>query len=193
MNIYFVKWGIKYTNKDVNNLYKSLHQYRPNYNYFCLTENPDDLLMNTIELPKKYKRVWGKIYLFEVAKTGKNVFFDIDNEIKSDPFDIIDSLCFNKLTLMDTSPWKKNLFYRKHSYDVQICSQIMGWEGDNSFIHEHFLTKWQYFVTKYSKGMDRFLVYEKFNYDLFPHELIASKKYQPEKNAPIITYEELEF
>lgn len=192
MNVWFLKWGVKYSSTQVNQLYHSLKQYLPDYKYTCLTENPEGLDMGTEQLPKHLKRVWGKLYLFEIAKEGDNLFFDIDNEVKYDPKSFI-NYPFNKLTLMDTSPWKGDLFFRKHAFDVTICSQIMGWSGDHSRIYHHFMTRWQYFQSKYRKGMDRFLVHEKFDYDLFPHGLTASKKHQPEKNAPIVTYEELEF
>ena len=127
MNVWFVKWGTKYSSSDVNRLYEKLKGYRPDYSYTCLTEDPMNLECDAIPLPPMYKRVWGKIYLFNKARTGRNIFFDIDNEITSDPFAIIDKMPLDTLTVVDC-PWKETLFYRELSYDVMINSQVMGWE-----------------------------------------------------------------
>ena len=188
MNIWFVKWGNKYSSSDVNRLCEKLKGYRPDYNYTCLTEDPMNLECDAIPLPKMYRKVWGKMYLFSKARTGRNIFFDIDNEITSDPFDIIEEMPLDNLTVVDC-PWKQTLYYREHSYDVMINSQVMGWEGDYIYIYEHFMERWQYYVTKY-KGIDRFLVYENIDMKGFPHELVTSVKYQ-NGTAPIKTYEEI--
>tara|TARA_B100001939_G_C16932901_1_gene614702 strand:+ start:490 stop:1074 length:585 start_codon:yes stop_codon:yes gene_type:complete len=189
MKIWFVKWGNKYSSKMVNDLSKELKKYR-DYSHFCLTENSEGLNIPSIKLPKKYKKVWGKLYLFKVATNGKNIFFDIDNIIHDDPFKILDNLSFKKLTIIH-QPWKDKLFYRQHAYDTNICSQIMGWENDLSYIYDDFKTNWQYFQSKYSKGIDRYLTHENVDYEFFPNELSKSKKYEPNKNSPIITLEEL--
>ncbi len=173
----------------VNDLSKELKKYR-DYSHFCLTENSEGLSIPSIKLPKKYKKVWGKLYLFKVATKGKNIFFDIDNIIYDDPFKILDNLTFKKLTVIH-QPWKDKLFYRKHAYDTNICSQIMGWENNLSCIYDDFKTNWQYFQSKYSKGIDRYLKHENIDYEFFPYELSKSKKYEPNKNSPIITLEEL--
>ena len=189
MKIWFVKWGNKYSSKMVNNLSKELKKYR-DYPHLCLTENSDGLSIPSVKLPKRYKKVWGKLYLFKVATEGKNIFFDIDNIIHDDPFKILDNLTFKKLTIIH-QPWKDKLFYRQHSYDTNICSQVMGWENDLSYIYDNFKTNWQYFQTKYSKGIDRYLTHENVDYEFFPNELSKSKKYEPNKNSPIIPLEEL--
>ena len=43
------------------------------------------------------------------------------------------------------------------------------------------------------KGIDRFIVHEEFNYNTFNTNMIQSCKYQPDKIAPITTYEELDY
>ena len=189
VKIWFVKWGNKYSSKMVNDLSKELKKYR-DYSHFCLTENSEGLNIPSIKLPKKYKKVWGKLYLFKMATEGKNIFFDIDNIIHSNPFKILDNLTFKKLTIIH-QPWKDKLFYRQHAYDTNICSQVMGWENDLSYIYDDFKTNWQYFQSKYSKGIDRYLTHENVDYEFFPNELSKSKKYEPNKNSPIITLEEL--
>ena len=118
---------------------KELKKYR-DYPHLCLTENSDGLSIPSVKLPKRYKKVWGKLYLFKVATEGKNIFFDIDNIIHDDPFKILDNLTFKKLTIIH-QPWKDKLFYRQHSYDTNICSQVMGWENDLSYIYCNYVEK----------------------------------------------------
>ena len=59
-------------------------------------------------------------------------------------------------------------------------------------VFSYFLSNKDYFMRKY-KGIDRFIVHEEFNYNTFNTNMIQSYKYQPDKIAPITTYEELDY
>ena len=72
MNIIFVKHGRKYHQDDVNRLFESLYQYRPDFKYFCYTEEEEfrfstiDRRINIIKIPHKpfLKKWWNKLALF---------------------------------------------------------------------------------------------------------------------------------
>ena len=205
MNIIFVKWGTKYSCDHVINLYNSLKKYDNNYSYYCYTDRDADTLLScgikTIPIPEKpaLKKWWNKLKLFDkdFPLVGQNLYFDLDIKINSDPFYIIDKINWEKLTVIDCH-WKKSKVYNRLSnYDVNINSSVLAWDTEKSNANEmwdHFHKSGfrDYFLRKYV-GMDRYIVHEDFEYNLFPHSFIQSQKYEPNKNAPVTTFEEIHF
>ena len=197
MYIIFVKWGLKYTSDQVNSLYHSLVIYNNKSAYYCYTEDPKGLDTNIKIIPiikkPKLKKWWNKLYLFseDFPMTGPCVFFDIDTKINSNPFGYFTD--FSKLTLIDCH-WKSDSIYdRPHNYDVRINSSVITWTpGNHTNIWSKFIENRDYYLRKY-KGIDRFIVHEGFDYDKFPQELIQSYKHEHNKQAPITTYEELDY
>ena len=190
MNILFVKHGSTYTSKQVNNLYNELKKHIPYANYYCYTEDPSNLSMPYINIKTKpvLKKWWNKLALFDLDLPGKNLFLDIDTVINSNP---LQYLTWNGLTVVNCD-WKNNIPIN-HNYDVTINSQVITWIGnEQKHIWNYFLSNKDYFMRKY-KGIDRFIVHEEFNYNTFNTNMIQSCKYQPDKIAPITTYEELDY
>ena len=202
MNIVFVKWGTKYTTKHVNKLVHDL--YDPSLNFYCYTDNPEgiDSCVDIIPIPKKpvLKKWWNKLAMFskDFPLSGKTMFFDLDVRINSNPIEHITHVDWNALTVVGA--WHKmgnEVFTRPQNYDVTMHSSVITWDADNPDIHEiwdHFNTgQMDYYLRKY-KGIDRFIVHEDFEYELFPEEMTRSEKYEPDiEERPITTFEELEY
>lgn len=205
MNVIFVKWGTKYSSDHVIDLYNSLKAYNNNHTYYCYTDREADVLINaglrTIPIPEKpsLKKWWNKLKMFDkdFPLVGKNLYFDLDVKINSDPFNVIEKIEWDKLTVIDCH-WKKSKLYKRLSnYDVDINSSILAWDSKLSNVHEmwdHFYNSGykDYFLRKYV-GMDRYIVHEDFEYNTFPHDFIQSYKYEPNKEASVTTYEEVNF
>ena len=205
MNIIFVKWGTKNSSDHVINLYNSLKVYSNNHVYYCYTDREADVLINaglrTIPIPEKpsLKKWWNKLKMFDkdFPLVGKNLYFDLDVKINSDPFDIVEQINWDKLTVIDCHWKKSNLYKRLSNYDVDINSSILAWDSKSTSVHEmwdHFYNSGykDYFLRKYV-GMDRYIVHEDFEYNTFPHNFIQSYKYEPDKKASVTTYEEVNF
>ena len=200
MNIIFVKWGTKYSSEDVNTLYKSL--VREDFDYYCYTDDPSDIdpNINIIPIPKKpaLKVWWNKLYMFnkDFPLTGKTIFFDLDVYIRSDPWVILESINWQKLTLVDCSYKTHVVDSRKHHFDVKINSSVAAWNADAGRIHsiwdKFYTSQKDYYLRKYA-GIDRFIVHEEFHYDVFPSDLIQSYKYSYNWKAPIVTFEEVDY
>ena len=200
MNIIFVKWGTKYSSEDVNTLYKSL--VREDFDYYCYTDDPSgiDPNINIIPIPKKpaLKVWWNKLYMFnkDFPLTGKTIFFDLDVYIRSDPWVILESINWQKLTLVDCSYKTHVVDSRKHHFDVKINSSVAAWNADAGRIHsiwdKFYTSQKDYYLRKYA-GIDRFIVHEGFHYDVFPSDVIQSYKYSYNWKAPIVTFEEVDY
>ena len=211
MNIIFVKWGNKYSSDHVINLYKSLKKYDKNYQYYCFTNmfnTDEDILseynikcINMLQYKPLLKKWWNKLKLFDknFPIKGKCLYFDLDTKINSDPFLILKQINWDKLTLVDC-PWKRdryNIGNPLTNYEVTINSSIMTWKTNNKNVHEiwdYFADSGykDYFLRKYV-GIDRYIVHEDFEYNVFPHNYTQSFKYEPNKSAPVTTYEEVDF
>ena len=65
MNIILLKHGKKYSAADVNRQALSLRKYT-NEKIYCFTEDPTDVVIDCIEIPRKPKLVrwWNKLHLF---------------------------------------------------------------------------------------------------------------------------------
>ena len=91
-------------------------------------------------------------------------------DIKEDPSEYI---TWDGLTILEAY-WKRDMFMRKHSYDVRINSSVITWTaGQQSHIWEHFMTNRDYFMRKY-KGIDRFLVHEDIAFNTFKNGIVNS-------------------
>jgi hypothetical protein len=204
-NIICVKWGEKYSVKHVIDLIQSLKKYNNKFSYICYTDRDADILEQndiiTIPIPNKplLKKWWNKLKLFDekFPVSGKNLYFDLDVKINSDPFYIIEHIDWSKLTVVDCHWKKSNLYKRLSNYDVDINSSILAWDTNKSDIHglwDHFYNSGykDYFLRKYV-GIDRYIVHEDFEYNTFPHNFIQSHKYEPNKKAAVTTFEEVNF
>ena len=204
-NIICVKWGEKYSVKHVIDLIQSLKKYNNKFSYICYTDRDADILEQndiiTIPIPNKplLKKWWNKLKLFDekFPVSGKNLYFDLDVKINSDPFYIIEHIDWSKLTVVDCHWKKSNLYKRLSNYDVDINSSILAWDTNKSDIHglwDHFYNSGykDYFLRKYV-GIDRYIVHEDFEYNTFPHDFIQSHKYEPTKKAAVTTFEEVNF
>ena len=204
-NIICVKWGEKYSVKHVIDLIKSLKKYNNKFSYICYTDRDADILEQndiiTIPIPNKplLKKWWNKLKLFDKTfpVSGKNLYFDLDVKINSDPFYIMEHIDWSNLTVVECH-WKKSKLYKRLSnYDVDINSSILAWDTNKSDIHglwDHFYNSGykDYFLRKYV-GIDRYIVHEDFEYNTFPHDFIQSHKYEPNKKAAVTTFEEVNF
>ena len=204
-NIICVKWGEKYSVKHVIDLIQTLKKYNNKFSYICYTDRDADILEQndiiTIPIPNKplLKKWWNKLKLFDekFPVSGKNLYFDLDVKINSDPFYIIEHIDWSKLTVVDCHWKKSNLYKRLSNYDVDINSSILAWDTNKSDIHglwDHFYNSGykDYFLRKYV-GIDRYIVHEDFEYNTFPHDFIQSHKYEPNKKAAVTTFEEVNF
>lgn len=209
MNIIFVKVDRKYSIDQVNNLYGQLANYNSDFNYYCYTDNADEArslhpkITPLLISPKLHlHKVWNKLHMFSsnFPIKGKMLYFDLDTIIQGDPFKILSDINFDKLTMVNCH-WKSKDIVRLTNYDVTVNSSVLAWDSTNPNIHkiwDHFdLSGYRdYFVKKYV-GIDRFIVHEDFDsqlFDYFPSDYIMSYKYEDhDKQAPVITFEELDF
>lgn len=209
MNIVFVKVGTKYNVGHVNKLFEQLYKYRPDFKYYCYTDDMDEAAhFNSNIIPLKINPklhlfgVWNKLHMFssDFPIDGNILYFDLDTIIQFDPFTIIDNIDFSKLTMVKCH-WKPDSIVRLTNYDVTVNSSILAWNSANKSVHQlwdHFANSGyrDYFVKKYV-GIDRYLVHENFDTSLFgyfPTDYIMSYKYEDHnKIAPVVTFEELNF
>jgi len=200
MNVIFVKWGTKYSADDVNRLYDSL--YRPDFNFYCYTEQPSGLNYNINIIPIQSKPLlkvwWNKLPLFSenFPLTGKCIFFDLDVYIRYDPWYILNIVDWNKLTLVDCYFKTHVQDNKKHHFDVKVNSSVITWDANNREIHQIWnkfnSSSKDYYLRKYA-GIDRFIVHEGFEYDTFPQDFVQSYKYTHNTNAPVVTFEEVDY
>lgn len=204
-NVLFVKFENKYSSLEVNSLYKKLHHFGPQHNYYCYTDDPVGLNSNIMPIsPMKptLRKWWNKLRMLgkDFPVYGDNIFFDIDVNIVDNPFGLLEEYNKDKLNLVSCY-WKDAMlmdrFDNAHHFDVNINSSIMVWNTNSKVnkIWEDFADSpyRDYWLRKY-KGLDRYIVYEGHEYDLIDRKWIKSYVNEPEdKIAPIITYEEFEF
>jgi hypothetical protein len=180
----------------VNLLYNRLYSYFPHAKFWCYTEDPKGIIepVNIIPILKRpsLRKWWNKLALFsnEMPFEGKCLFFDLDMEIVGDPSPWINN--FNTLTVVNDY-YKKDLYYDKHSYDVNINSSIIAWTA-NEQIHvwEKFLENKDYFMRKY-RGIDRFMVYEGIELYTFKDGIVNSVNNDSYDNAPVNMYNGIEY
>lgn len=161
MNVVLLKHGDKYTSDDVNKQAQCLTKVSKGVigQIYCFTEDRTGVNIECIDIPEKPKlqRWWNKMHLFRdnFPLTGKCVLFDLDVEIKSDPFEYIKGIDFSTPTFM-RDDWKKDLHYKKHSYETELNSSVLAWTAHkNTYIWDLFSKNIDYNTRKY-KGIDRF-------------------------------------
>lgn len=191
MNIIFVKFGNLYDQKYVNQLYDDLIEYYPDATYWCYTENSIDINSHIQIIKPIYplKKWWNKLALFseQMPFKGKCLFFDLDMKIKKS-FEIK----YDGLVLVNNYT-KKDMFFRKHSYDVKINSSIMTWTaGEQTKLWNKFMKNRDYYMRKY-KGIDRFIVHEKFKYSVFDDGLVNIVEMNDKPEAPIYMYNGIDY
>ena len=148
--------------------------------------------------------VWPKLSMFskDFPVKGNVLYFDLDTIVRGDLAHMISSVDWFKLTMVD-SHWKKKSIITHTNYDVVLNSSVLAFNTENPAINkiwDHFQHSGlrDYFLRKYVKGIDRYIYHERKQFksdilDLFRTEYIRSYKYEEEKPAPIITFEELDF
>ncbi len=186
MNVYCLKWGVKYNRKFVEDLKSALEKHLTvDYDFKCYTDTPE----TTYDIPVKYDfltGVWHKIALLEF--TGPSLYFDLDIRIN----DNINFLAtdFKDFTVIDSRPWKKTP--SKASFDFKfklfnntfINTSIMRW-SNSSDICKYFLTNKEKFIEDY-RATDRFIYNEKLSYKHFITDKISSWK--EKKENTIVLY-----
>lgn len=173
MKIILLKHGKKYTADDVNRQAESLKKYC-DYDIFCFTEDPKDVIIDTIPLPRKPKlmRWWNKLHLFNTTfkPFNKCVLFDLDIKIKDNPFPIINSIDWTIPHFIEDY-WKKDLKWNPHAYDTMLNSSIMAWTPHKNIEYwTKFSENIDYNTRKYA-GIDRYIWDKKLNYGIFDNEI----------------------
>ena len=173
MNIILLKHGKKYSAADVNRQALSLRKYT-NEKIYCFTEDPTDVVIDCIEIPRKPKLVrwWNKMNLFrdDFALSGKCVLFDLDIEIKKNPFPYIEDIDWNTPTFLRDF-WKKDLYYTPHSYETELNSSVLAWTtGENGNVWKLFSSNIDYYTRKYM-GVDRFFWNENIEWNTFDNRI----------------------
>ena len=210
-NVITVKFGNKYDSQFVNRLFREISYYSRGYyingwfNFYCYTDNPEGLMHGINVISAKtdptLKGVWNKLRLFDpsmpyVKEGHYNIYLDLDT--------LVQDCIFTRLTHHDwdtlrvcAAPWKDNKkrYGRLSNYDVTIHSSVMTWKALSHFeIWNHFNNHGlrDYYMRKYSGGMDRFLAHEDINMKMFKRNFVRSMKYDKDiKDAAIVSFEEL--
>lgn len=203
-----VKFGNKYNSKFVNKLYSAIGYYSrgfyttSQYKFYCYTDDPEGLSSGIEVISPKgnptLKGVWNKLRLFDpdMPFEGNVIYLDLDTVVNDCIFTALQSNDWSMLTVC-AAPWKDNKerYGRLSNYDVTIHSSVMTWlAGTNEDIWDWFNNYGyrDYYMRKYSGGMDRFLAHEDFKMKTFPPSFVQSKKYEDPWGATITTYEELD-
>lgn len=207
-SIVTVKFGTKYTSEFVNKLYSSIgynsREYYKNsqYKFYCYTDDPTGLHSGIEVIPAKadptLKGVWNKLRLFDplMPYSGKVIYLDLDTLVQDNIFTRLENHDWDMLHVC-AAPWKNNKtrYGRLSSYDVTIHSSVMTWTAPRlNNIWDHFNTGLRdYYMRKYSGGMDRFLAHEDFKFKTFKPGFVSSKKHEGNNpEAAIISYEEID-
>tara|TARA_B100000575_G_C23132342_1_gene657021 strand:+ start:430 stop:1140 length:711 start_codon:yes stop_codon:yes gene_type:complete len=189
INIICVKWGTKYTSIHVDRLYYMLKKNLTiPFNFYCYTDNPEDLSCNIIYMPDDGLEMWWpKLRMFEDGfggLKGKCLFFDLDVIIQNN----IDFLGFYDSFHMIECFWKFNItttyesgMRQKEAYDMNLNSSCMVWNaGENVHIWNYFWNDPEKYMMKY-KGIDRFLYHENLINKTFPEGIFYSRKHGVKK------------
>ena len=133
---------------------------------------------------------------------GNVLYFDLDTVVRGNLNHMLSSIDWLKLTMVN-SHWKKKRIINYTNYDVVINSSVLAFNTENPAINkiwDHFQYSGlrDYFLRKYVKGIDRYIYHERKQFkpkllNTFSKEYIRSYKYEEEKPAQIITFEELDF
>lgn len=167
MQVVCVKWGDKYSADYVNKLYSMVSRFAPSpFQFACLTDNPTNVSreINCIEFPPNndLELWWNKMYMFDVFRTGPNLFFDLDVVIHSS-LDFFFTYDPTTLTVIQAA-WKDPLHTDR--YDTFYNSSVVMW-NDASQIYNDWDQDRDRYMSIY-KGIDRYLWNEKIAVDTFP-------------------------
>ena len=208
-NVITVKFGNKYDSEFVNKLYRDIGYFSRGYyissrfKFYCYTDNPEGLIpgIEVIDARRDptLKGVWNKLRLFDPDmpfKSGHNIYIDLDTYVSDCIFTRLADHDWNTLHVCG-APWKndKQRYGRLSNYDVTIHSSVMSWKANtNHEIWEYFNSGLRdYYMRKYSGGMDRFLAHEDIILKTFKSNFVRSMKYDTEiKDAAIVSFEEID-
>ncbi len=172
MNIVLLKHGDKYSAEDVNRQAQSIIEASKGImgQVYCFTEDRTGVDIQCIDIPEKPKlrKWWNKMHLFRdnFPLTGKCVLFDLDVEIKDDPFKYIIDIDFSTPTFM-RDYWKEKLHHKKHAYDTELNSSVLAWTaGKDTYVWDLFSRNIDYNTRKYA-GIDRFFWNEDIKWNTF--------------------------
>ena len=99
-------------------------------------------------------QVFNKLQMFDQYRDGTNIYFDLDVLIKGD----CNQFLRDELTVC--SAWWRDAWH------TPLNSSIISWSGDRSDVYDEFASDPEYYMFKYSKGMDQYL-YEIKNPSVF--------------------------
>ena len=172
INVYCVNVGTKYNRDFDQRLKDSVAKHLTlDHKFTCLTDKPEKEYDVPVTHPQ-LRGVFHKLSLFQY--TGKCLFFDLDIEIN----DNIDFLAheFDRLTLVNSSPWKQHSLKQPLKFRITqntlINSSIMRW-SDERKVFEKFIEHRDLYVRLYS-GIDRFIYNEDVKYKYFMGDEISS-------------------
>lgn len=205
VNVLFVKFEHKYSPYEVNSLYNKLSKFGPHHTYYCYTDDPVGLDKNIIPIPAvkpTLRKWWNKLQMFnkDFPVKGKNLYFDIDVNIVDNPFTIVDSVDWDTISIVDCH-WKtryiEERFDNEHNFDCDINSSVILWDSNSTKVHniwDSFANSpfKDYYLRKY-KGIDRYIYHEGFEYNRIDSSFIRSYVNEPDKKAPIVTFEDMEY
>lgn len=179
MNIVLLKHGDKYSADDVNRQAERIIKVSKGTNnkIYCFTEDRTGVEIECIDIPEKPKlrRWWNKMHLFRdnFPLTGKCVLFDLDVEIKKDPFQYIKNIDFNYPTFMKDY-WKEEKHIKIHAFNTLLNSSTLAWTAKkNTYIWDIFAKNIDYHTRKY-KGIDRFFWHENIEWKTFDNGIHES-------------------
>lgn len=114
---------------------------------------------------EQFETSMNKIQMFNLFRSGWNLYFDLDVVIR----DYLDESIFRKNFTVLNSLWRPR-------FNAPINSSVMSWYGDMSYIYETYIQKKEYHQLKYGPNDDIFLA-ENFSYELYPSDLCYSYKW----------------
>ena len=156
-----VNTGTKYNQWYVDNLKHMIDNYSNlQYDKFeIITKNEYD----------DDKGVFNKLQMFDMFRDGQNIYFDLDVCILKDCNFFLKS----EFTLC-------HAWWREHEH-TPLNSSIISWKGDQSKIFNFFNNDPEYYMLKYSRGIDQF-IYENITYETYNYSYeVNSIKYLNEK------------
>lgn len=113
----------------------------------------------------KFDTSMNKIQMFDLYRTGWNLYFDLDVVIKSV---LTESILKRNFTVLN-SLWRP-------MFNAPINSSMMSWYGDMSSIYDKYMSRKEYHQLKYGPNDDIFLA-DNVEYELYPDDLCYSYKW----------------
>ena len=197
MNIICLKWGKKYNHVFVNKLYNMCTQHFKNFNFHCITEDPENVNknINIIPMPNdNLDKWWWKMWLFneEWMKLDDSVFFDLDIIIQ-DNFKIE----YNKNVKLLYTDWidceqmRQDVLCKHYQY-CDINSSIISWNKDTKRQHiwEDFQKNKEMIIFLFH-GIDNYINYRhKKSYSLYDNIAYSySSNDQHREDRPLILFD----